>query len=90
MGLPPSRPRTPRSRAASVKTTLFPATGFAGTVTAAPSVAGRVLKHAESFTAGTKPAFVVPKTAKGKLLKVKVKIVNGTQSATKVVTYKVR
>lgn len=61
-----------------------------GTMVCDPSVAGKVLKHAESFTAGkAKLAFVVPKTAKGKLLKVKVKIVNGTQSATKVVTYKV-
>jgi hypothetical protein len=51
---------------------------------------GKVLKHAESFTAGkAKLAFVVPKTARGKLLKVKIKIVNGTQSATKVVTYEV-
>ena len=61
-----------------------------GTMVCDPSVAGKVLKHAESFTAGkAKLAFVVPKTAKGKLLKVKVKIVTGTQSATKVVTYKV-
>lgn len=56
-----------------------------------PSVAGVVIKHAESFTGGTaKLTFLVPKTAKGKLLKVKIKIVNGTQSATKIVTVKVR
>jgi hypothetical protein len=62
-----------------------------GTMVCDPSVAGKVITHAESFTNGkAKLAFVVPKTAKGKLLKVKVKIVNGTKSATKVTTYKVR
>lgn len=56
-----------------------------------PSVSGIVVKHAESFTAGTaKLIFTVPKTAKGKLLKVTVKIVNGAQSATKVVSLRVR
>ena len=61
-----------------------------GTVICNPSVAGKLLKHSESFAAGkAKLAVVVPKTARGKLLTVKVKIVNGTQSATKVVTYKV-
>jgi len=55
-----------------------------------PSVAGVVIKHAESFTAGkARLTLLVPKTAKGKLLKVKVKIVNGAQSATKIVAYKV-
>lgn len=62
-----------------------------GTMVCDPSVAGKVIRHAESFTAGTaRLAFVVPKTAKGKLLKVKIKIVNGAQSATKVMTYTVR
>lgn len=62
-----------------------------GTMVCDPSVAGKPIKHAESFTGGkARLAFVVPTTAKGKLLKVKVKIVNGAQSATKVVTYKVR
>jgi len=56
-----------------------------------PSVSGIVVKHAESFTGGTaKLTFTVPKTAKGKLLKVTVKIVNGAQSATKVVSLRVR
>jgi hypothetical protein len=55
-----------------------------------PSYTGIVIKHAESFTGGTaKLVFTIPKAAKGKLVKVKVKIVNGKQSATKVVTYKV-
>lgn len=56
-----------------------------------PSVAGRVLRHAESFTGGkAKLSFLVPKAAKGKLLKVKVKIVAGGQSATRIATYRIR
>lgn len=56
-----------------------------------PTVAGKVLPHAESFANGNaRLAFVVPKTAKGKQLKVKVTIKVGTQSATKVTTFKVR
>jgi hypothetical protein len=55
-----------------------------------PSYKGIVIKHAESFTGGTaKLVFTVPKAAKGKTVKVKVTIVSGKQSATKVVTYKV-
>jgi len=61
-----------------------------GTMTCDPSVAGKVLRHAESFTNGrARLSFVVPKTAKGKLLKVKVKITTGVTSATKAFTYKV-
>jgi hypothetical protein len=56
-----------------------------------PSVAGKVIRHAESFKAGTaKLSFLVPKAAKGKQLKVKVTIKAGTQSATKVVAFRVR
>lgn len=56
-----------------------------------PSVQGKVVTHAESFTGGTaKLVFTVPKAAKGKTLKVKVTIKVGTQSATKVVSYKVK
>ena len=56
-----------------------------------PSVAGKLIKHAESFKAGkARLSFVVPRTAKGKLLKVKIKITSSGQSATKTVTYKVR
>jgi hypothetical protein len=55
-----------------------------------PSYMGIVIKHAESFTGGTaKLVFTVPKAAKGKTVKVKVTIVNGKQSATKVVAYKI-
>ena len=61
-----------------------------GKMTCDPSVAGVVVKHTESFANGrARLALVVPRTAKGKLLKVKVRITNGSQSATKVVTYKV-
>jgi hypothetical protein len=58
-----------------------------GTMICDPSVAGKVIKHVEQFRNGVATlTFVVPKTAKGKMLKVKVKIVNGTQSATKITT----
>ena len=63
----------------------------AGKMICDPSVAGKVIRHVESFTGGkARLTFVVPKTANGKLLKVKVTIKNGAQSATKVVAFKVR
>ena len=56
-----------------------------------PSVAGKLIKHTESFKAGkARLSFVVPKTAKGKQLKIKIKIVSGGQSSTRVLTFKVR
>lgn len=56
-----------------------------------PSVDGKVIKHAESFKAGkARLSFLVPKTAKGKSLKVKVTIQSGGQATTKVATYRVR
>lgn len=56
-----------------------------------PTVSGKLIRHTESFTAGkARLSFLVPKTAKGRLLKVKIKIGSSGQSATKVVTYKVR
>ena len=62
-----------------------------GTMICDPSVAGKVIPHAESFKNGTaKLSFMVPKTAKGKPLKVKVTIKTGGQSATKVATFLVR
>jgi hypothetical protein len=46
-----------------------------GTMTCDPSVAGRTIAHAESFKSGVaRLSFVVPKTAKGKPLKVKLTI----------------
>ena len=56
-----------------------------------PSVAGRLIRHAESFKGGTaRLSFVVPAKAAGKLLKVKVTIRTGAQSATKVAAFRVR
>lgn len=56
-----------------------------------PSVAGQVLRHAESFKGGTaRLSFVVPANAAGKLLKVKVTIKAGGKSATKVATFSVQ
>jgi len=62
-----------------------------GTMICDPSVAGQVIRHAESFAGGTaRLAFVVPANAAGKLLKVKVTIKSGRQSATKVATFSVQ
>ena len=62
-----------------------------GTMTCDPSIAGKVLPHAESFTGGTaRLVMTIPKSAKGKQLKVKVAITADGQSATKAVTYRVR
>lgn len=52
-----------------------------------PSVAGKVLPHTEQFKNGVASlTFVIPKAAKGKTLRVKVKIVVGNKSALKVTT----
>ena len=62
-----------------------------GTMICNPSVAGKVIGHADSFKAGkARLSFVVPKTAKGKLLKVKVKITASDQTASRMYTYAVR
>ena len=56
-----------------------------------PSVSGTVIPHAERFANGVaRLAFTIPKTAKGKLLKVKVTIKAGTQASTRIATFKVR
>ena len=61
-----------------------------GTMICDPSVAGTVITHKESFKGGTaRLAFVVPKNAAGKLLKVKVTIKAGSQSATRVSTFRI-
>jgi hypothetical protein len=63
----------------------------AGTMTCDPSVSGRMLAHTESFSAGkARLTYVVPKTAKGKVLKVKLTISSDGRAATKVATFKVR
>jgi hypothetical protein len=64
---------------------------MSGTMSCDPSIAGKVIKHAESFKAGkARLSFLVPKTAKGKLLKVKVTIKAQTKYATKIASYRVR
>jgi hypothetical protein len=61
-----------------------------GTMICDPSIAGKVITHAESFANGqARLSFVVPKNAKGKQLRVKVTIRQGSQSTTKVVMYAV-
>jgi hypothetical protein len=62
-----------------------------GTMICDPSIAGKVLQHAESFRAGVaRLAFTVPSTPAGKLLKVKVTIkAAGAAPATKLAVYRV-
>jgi hypothetical protein len=55
-----------------------------------PSVSGKVIRHAESFKGGkARLSFLIPKSAKGKLLKVKVTIKVGGQSVTKIASFRV-
>jgi hypothetical protein len=69
-----------------------PASGMtAGTLACDPSIAGKALAHSESFEAGkAKLSLKVPKTAKGKQLKVEVTISSGRESTTKISKFKVR
>lgn len=54
-------------------------------------VAGKVVPHVHAYTTGkARATLVVPKTGKGKLLTVAVKVAASGQAATKVVTYKIR
>jgi hypothetical protein len=56
-----------------------------------PAVASKGIKHAESFKAGkAQLSFVIPTTAKGKVLKVKIKILALGQSASHTYVYTVR
>ena len=62
-----------------------------GKMACAPSVAGKAIRHTESFKAGkARLSLVVPKTAKGKLLKVKITITASGQTAGRTYTYAVR
>ncbi|HYA09058.1 MAG TPA: hypothetical protein VEG24_05670, partial [Gaiellaceae bacterium] len=62
-----------------------------GTMICDPSVSGKVISHAEQFSRGVAVlTFVIPKTAKGKILKVKVTIKLGTQSTTRIANFLVR
>lgn len=61
-----------------------------GRAVCTPSVAGVALRHTDSFANGiVRLSLVVPKTAKGKLLRVRVAVTTGSQSATKVVAHTV-
>ncbi|MFO7592341.1 MAG: hypothetical protein R6X23_15895 [Acidimicrobiia bacterium] len=54
-------------------------------------VAGKVVPHVHAYTTGkAKATLLVPKTGKGKQLKVSAKVTANGQTATKVVTYKIR
>ncbi len=62
-----------------------------GTMALDPSISGKMLAHSESFKGGkAKASIAVPKTAKGKQLKVKVTIKSGGQSATRVAMFRIR
>lgn len=63
---------------------------LSGKMVCDPSVAGKVIGHTESFRAGTaRLAFVVPTSAAGKLLKVKLTIKSGKWATTKVAGFHV-
>lgn len=96
IGLPVTTPS--KALAGKKLTVSFPVTRAdsgkplsSGTMICDPSVKGKVLMHAESFTNGTaKLSFTIPKTAKGKTVVVKVTIKFGDQSATRIASFKVR
>jgi hypothetical protein len=61
-----------------------------GTMSCDPKIAGKLVAHTESFRGGTaRLTLVVPKTAKGKVLTVRLSITSGGQAATKVVPLRV-
>jgi hypothetical protein len=56
-----------------------------------PSIGGKVIRHAESFKGGiARVSFIVPMSAEGKVLNVKLTIRSGGQSATKVLALPVK
>jgi len=60
-----------------------------GRIVSAVTLAGKPIKHLDSFANGKARLWLrVPKTAKGKLLTIKVKITSDAQAATKAITYK--
>jgi hypothetical protein len=62
-----------------------------GTMSCAPSVAGKAIKHTESFRSGkARLSFVVPTTAKHKLLKVTITITAAGRAARHTYTYAIR
>jgi hypothetical protein len=59
-----------------------------GTMICDPQVKGRIIRHDEHFTNGKATLrFLIPATAKGKLLKVHLTMVLGNQSITRVTTF---
>lgn len=61
------------------------------TIGCTTKVAGKVVPHTHTFANGTiRATLVVPKAAKGKQLKVVVKVTAENQAATKVFTFKVK
>jgi hypothetical protein len=59
-----------------------------GTLDCRPTLAGKILTHADSFKAGTiRLSMVVPKTAKGKLLRITIRLTASTSIQTAVHTY---
>ena len=61
-----------------------------GTLICDPSVGGKVVSHTERFAAGkARLSFVVPASAKGRQLKVKVTIKVGGQAATRIAAYRI-
>ena len=63
----------------------------AGKMLCDPSVAGEMIGHTDSFTGGVaRLAFVVPISAQGKQLKVKLTIKLGAQSATRIASFAVK
>ena len=62
-----------------------------GTVACTTKVAGKVVPHRQTFKAGqARATLVIPKAAKGKQLRIAVKVTAGNQAASKVVTYRIR
>jgi hypothetical protein len=94
------RPTLTPARAVAGKrvTVAFPVTRSdtgaaltAGKMVCDPSVAGKVIPHAEQFKGGiARLSFVIPKSAKGKLLKVHLTIKSGAQSATTTASFRVK
>jgi probable HAF family extracellular repeat protein len=96
IGEPSAKPATPlagRRFLVSFKVTRsdsgMPLT--TGAMTCDPTVSGKTVAHADSFKSGTvRLVMTVPRAAKGKLLKVKVRVVVDGRSATRMEGYRVR
>ena len=66
-----------------------PLTG--GRLVWSPSAAGKPIKHAESFKAGkARLSLLVPRSARGTVLEIKLRIIVSGKTATRLYTYKIR